>query len=237
MALSRWNWFSNDPNARSSANQDQKGQSLTQSGLFPFPMPSSYFGPLSQFYQDMDRMMESTFRNLSRFSLPHLFSNNNETLPAFPGIAELPGFMFRPNINIASTDQEYTITAEVPGMAEEDITLELSPDGTLTLSGEKKQQSEKHAQHLHCMECAYGVFQRTLSLPEEADKERIKASFANGILTITVPMKQSTAPSEPTKHIPIQGAKGTSQQSSSTKENTKDKDKGHSGGEHPHKAA
>ena len=54
--------------------------------------------------------------------------------------------MFQPHVDIASSDEEYTITVEVPGLDERDVRLEVSADGMLTISGEKRRESEERGQ-------------------------------------------------------------------------------------------
>ena len=109
--------------------------------------------------------------------------------------------LLRPNVNVASTDKEYTITVEVPGVDETEVKLELTNDGQLIVRGEKKQEKEQKDQNFYRVECAYGSFQRTLSLPKDATKDKIDASFKNGVLTITCPRK--IVVDMPTKRIDI----------------------------------
>jgi HSP20 family protein len=112
--------------------------------------------------------------------------------------------VLRPNIDVASTDKEYVITVEVPGVDEKDVKLELTGDGTLIIQGEKKHEKEQTDKNFHRVERSYGSFRRTLSLPEDASQENIQASFKNGVLTVTVPRK--VVAQAPTKRIEIKKA-------------------------------
>ena len=93
---------------------------------------------------------------------------------------------FLPNIDVAETDKEITITAELAGMDQKDVELTLNDD-ILTIRGEKKQESEhKDAKSFH-RECSYGSFVRSIQLPAEVDQDKVKAEFKKGVLKIQLP--------------------------------------------------
>lgn len=176
----QWNWAkeSNDMMERGISSAQQNVQSMMERGRDQLTS-ASYFRPLSNFYQDMDRLMEQTLRS---FGLPSMFT----------GMAGLQDMMFRPSVDITSTETEYSIAVEVPGMEEKDIRIDLSTDGQLTVCGEKKADSDSHEKDFHRMERSFGSFRRTLSLPDDVDQENVEASFRNGVLTITAPRTEST---------------------------------------------
>lgn len=89
-------------------------------------------------------------------------------------------------MKIAADDKAYTIGVEVPGVEEKDLKLELSGD-TLTISGEKRHEAEEKEKNYYRMERSYGSFQRVLTLPEDADRDGVSATFKNGVLTIEIP--------------------------------------------------
>jgi HSP20 family protein len=91
-----------------------------------------------------------------------------------------------PAVDITEKEGEYSITAEVPGMAEKEIQVSLSGD-TLTIKGEKRQEREEKGENRYLSERSYGEFQRAFTLPEDVDRERIAAAFANGVLSVTLP--------------------------------------------------
>ena len=97
--------------------------------------------------------------------------------------------MFRPRIDIRDHETAITITVELPGINQHDIDISLSRD-TLCIKGEKKQSTDQNTYSSHYTECAYGSFQRIVSLPVHVDGEKAKASFKNGILTITLPKEK-----------------------------------------------
>ena len=135
--------------------------------------------PLVQLQRDIDRMFDGVFRGFGFPSLDSERTLSNEVTT------------LQPRIDIASTDKEYSITAEVPGVDEKDVQLELADNGTLTIRGEKKQEKEEKQKDFYRVERSYGSFQRLLSLPEDADRENIQASFKNGVLTVSVARRQA----------------------------------------------
>lgn len=92
---------------------------------------------------------------------------------------------FAPSIDISETEKQYVIDVEVPGMNKKDINLNVE-NNTLTISGERKFEKEEDNKQYHRVETHYGSFSRSFALPENADFDSIKASYANGILTVTV---------------------------------------------------
>ena len=89
----------------------------------------------------------------------------------------------------------------MPGVAENDIQLELEGD-TLRIKGEKKQEKEEKETDYYRIERSFGSFQRMLSLPEDADQAKIEAKFNKGVLAVTIPRKAT--PKSEAKRIPIQ---------------------------------
>ena len=175
-----WDWLQ-DENAGTFLNPMRHGGP-------PALTPASYFRPFSNFFMDVERMFDSGLRS---FGLPMLMG-----APVMWNVQA-----FSPVLDIASNDNEYVVTVEVPGMEEKDIQLNISKDGVLTISGEKRQESEENKQSFERMECAYGAFQRTLTLPADADKDAIDARFKNGVLTITCPRARASKSQD--RHIPI----------------------------------
>ena len=108
--------------------------------------------------------------------------------------------LLRPKVDINASDQEYTISVEIPGIKQDDIKLEIK-DNCLTIAGEKRQEAEDKSKGYYRMERSYGTFQRRLSLPEDADNEDIDARFSDGILTIRLPRKENSTAA--TRQIPV----------------------------------
>jgi HSP20 family protein len=103
----------------------------------------------------------------------------------------------KPAIDVSEGADAYTLTAELPGMTESDIEVALAND-TLTITGEKQQEQEQKDANYYVSERSYGAFTRSFALPDGVDVERIAASFAKGVLTVTLP-KSPQARAEPKK--------------------------------------
>lgn len=95
-------------------------------------------------------------------------------------------FRFAPEMDVSETEQEIIVKADIPGVEEKDIDVSLTDD-LLTVKGEKKMEKEEKEENFYRMERSHGSFQRCIQLPSKVDQEKVKASFKNGVLTITLP--------------------------------------------------
>jgi HSP20 family protein len=93
---------------------------------------------------------------------------------------------FSPRMDVAESDTEIVVSAELPGLDDEDIDVSLSR-GMLTISGEKRQGKEEKGRNYYRVERSYGSFQRSIPLPAEVDASKVDAVFRKGVLTITLP--------------------------------------------------
>jgi len=107
---------------------------------------------------------------------------------------------FLPRVDIAESDKEVVVTAELPGLSEKDVEVSLS-QGQLVLSGQKKSEREEKDKSFHLVERSYGSFKRVVDLPVALQEDKAQASFKNGVLTVKVP-KSAEAKS---RKIQIQG--------------------------------
>ncbi|KXZ47808.1 hypothetical protein GPECTOR_32g420 [Gonium pectorale] len=107
-------------------------------------------------------------------------------------------------MDILETPQAFELYADTPGLAPEDITVELQ-EGILIVSGERKVSLQTSGGKVWCSERASYSFSRSLALPESADADRITASVDKGVLTVIVPKKEPPAKPEP-KRITVTGA-------------------------------
>ena len=85
-----------------------------------------------------------------------------------------------PKLDIAELKDKFEIKAELPGMDEKDINLSVE-DGVLTISGEKKAESEEKDKGYYLKECSYGSFSRAVRLPDNVADEKIEAKFKKGV--------------------------------------------------------
>lgn len=93
---------------------------------------------------------------------------------------------FSPKVDIAESDNEFEIQLHVPGMKKGDFNIDLNDD-QITVSGERKFDEEKKGRNFHSVESYYGSFNRTFYLPDVINKEKVDASYQDGILTISLP--------------------------------------------------
>jgi HSP20 family protein len=98
-----------------------------------------------------------------------------------------------PSVDIYETEHELVLTAELPGIDESDINIEIE-DNTLTIKGERKLEKEIREENYHRIERAYGSFARSFSLPHYIEQEKIGAEHENGILKITMPKRPESKP-------------------------------------------
>jgi HSP20 family protein len=100
---------------------------------------------------------------------------------------------FAPLMDVAETDDAYVVTAEIPGAKPEDVTVELH-EGVLTLRGEKRSERDERKEHLRYVERTYGSFSRSFALPQNANPEKVDASFKEGVLTLRIPKREEAKP-------------------------------------------
>lgn len=124
---------------------------------------------LPELRREMDRLFDEFFTG---FGLPSLGRNE--------------GRMPTPRIDVSESDQDIQIAAELPGLDEKDVEVTITDD-TLTIRGEKKEESEREEHDYHMTERSYGTFSRTLRLPFAVDAGQAKAAFKDGVLRITLP--------------------------------------------------
>ena len=108
-----------------------------------------------------------------------------------------------PPIEVSEQDGKFVISAEIPGVNEQDIEIEAADDA-LVLHGVKQQERREGDGGTQRTERFYGEFYRVVPLPEGADPERANARFENGVLRIEVPLAQSSR-----KKIPVQSSQST----------------------------
>jgi len=92
---------------------------------------------------------------------------------------------FSPSSDAAKTDDYYEVNLELPGVGEDDITVEIH-DGRLTVSGEKRSAHEEKGKDFFFSERSYGHFQRVFRLPADADEDKVAATHKDGVLSIRI---------------------------------------------------
>jgi HSP20 family protein len=145
-----------------------------QHGAFP-AMSESWQG----FRQEMDSLFDRFSSGFESFPLQPFTNMRKLWSPGIAGFANLA-------VDVAEDEKAYTITAELPGVSENDIEVSVDDD-MLVIKGEKRQEKNEHEKNRYLSERCYGAFQRMFSLPRGADGNKVEARFQNGVLVVTVP--------------------------------------------------
>jgi HSP20 family protein len=124
--------------------------------------------PFFNLHRDVNRLFDDVFRgfDLAPFGSDRVFDR---------GIGW-------PSVEVSETGKELKVTAELPGLEEKDVQVELA-DGVLTLKGEKKTETEDKERRFS--ERTYGLFERRIPV-EGVDVDKVSAAFKNGVLTVTM---------------------------------------------------
>jgi HSP20 family protein len=122
------------------------------------------------------------FTTLQR-EIDRVFDDFTQGWPTLGGLAKTD---LLPSMDVTETDKEIEITAELPGLEEKDVQINVA-DNVLMIRGEKKAEKEEKDKDYRLVERTYGSFSRTLELPAGIDPDTIKASIAKGVLKVTVP--------------------------------------------------
>ena len=133
------------------------------------------FGELGTLRREMDRLWDSFFGERP--------------------LARVWEREWAPSLDVSETKDNFVVKAEVPGIDAKDIDISLTGD-VLTIKGEKKQEREEKEEDYHLVERSYGTFSRSIRLPAEVESAKIKASYKNGILSVTLPKSEKVKAKE-----------------------------------------
>lgn len=140
-------------------------------GLIPWQQGRETFGPL----EDLWRLMETPLA-----SDPNMMKWMGEERAAWV-----------PKVDIEENENEFVLSASLPGMKKEDIRVEVEED-SVTLHGERKFKKNAEENGFHRVEQAYGTFHRTIGLPGTVATDRVEATYCDGILTVRVPKAEGS---------------------------------------------
>ncbi|KAJ3335310.1 hypothetical protein HDU83_000400 [Entophlyctis luteolus] len=98
------------------------------------------------------------------------------------------GGKFNAFMDLSETDKEYILHADIPGVKKDDIDISIK-ENVLTIAGERSTNKEIKDDQRHLVERAYGKFARSLRLPNNANADKVAASFDNGVLQLVFPKK------------------------------------------------
>ena len=143
--------------------------------------PRESLDPFMMFHREMNRLFDDVFRGFGTSNLSPL----------------MEGRFGWPKLELSDTDKTLVISAELPGMTEKDVQIEIA-NGVLAIPGEKK--SERNGEGKYFTERYYGSFERQIPL-DNVQEDKAEATFKNGVLTISLP--KSDKPREGVKRIAI----------------------------------
>lgn len=143
-------------------------------GRKPLPVRREDAEPFRDFQRQMNRLFDEFFGEAP------LAERSRES--AWAPVA------FMPRVDVSETDAEIKVSAELPGMDEKDISVELQDD-VLVLRGEKKSEQEEKGKNWFRREQSYGSFHRAIELPAGVDAGKAKAQFKKGVLTFVAPKR------------------------------------------------
>jgi HSP20 family protein len=154
--------------------------------IMPFAgrAPARADDPFSQLHREINRAFGDVWRDFG-------------AVPAAGG-----AIGWTPSVDVKEENGRLLVTAELPGVSEKDVSVTVDGD-LLTIAGEKKAEREEKDEKgaWHITERSWGAFRRSFSLPFEPPPGAIEASFANGVLKVSLPKPPEPAPK--TKQIPI----------------------------------
>jgi HSP20 family protein len=100
---------------------------------------------------------------------------------------------FAPRINVAETETDFEVTADLPGIKADDVSVELH-DGQLTISGHRESHTESKEKTFHRVERTAGEFRRVISVGVPVDEDKISAEYTDGVLRVTLPKSEKLRP-------------------------------------------
>ena len=154
------------------------------------------FAVLRQMTSELDRVFEQPFGTAFRW-------------PSIRAIAFPGGESWAPQIDVFERDNRLVTKVDLPGLKKEDVKVEIT-DGQLAVSGERHSETKEEKDNVYRCERSYGSFYRAVPLPDGAKLEDVKATFADGVLEVSVPLPAKAdakprivaveEPAKPAKH-------------------------------------
>lgn len=114
--------------------------------------------------------------------------------PSWPESKEsLISAEWSPLVDITEDEKEYLVKAEIPGVKKEDLKVKVE-DGTLSITGERRSEKEEKNKKHHRIERSYGSFERSFTLPDDADAGKISSEFKDGLLQVHLAKNPNARP-------------------------------------------
>jgi HSP20 family protein len=113
-----------------------------------------------------------------------------ELAPSWPALASAA---FSPDFEVKETKDAFAFTADMPGVSEKDLQIQLS-ENRLSISGKRESEKAEQGETYYTNERNYGSFMRSFTLPEGIDADKVRAELKNGVLSVTVPKRPEAQP-------------------------------------------
>jgi len=110
-----------------------------------------------------------------------------------PAWSSLEGVSFAPAFEVKETKEGFVFTADLPGVAEKDLQVQLS-DNRLSISGKRESEKTEQGDTYYTSERSYGSFTRSFTLPEGVDRDKLRAELKSGVLSVTAPKRPEAQP-------------------------------------------
>lgn len=148
---------------------------------------ASPFALMRRMAEDMDRLFDSFGFGRTGLLPLHRSWLDDDTFPT-TGTQQA---LWTPQVEMLERGDKLVVRADLPGLRREDVNVEVD-DGTLTISGERKQEHEENREGFYRSERSYGQFYRSIPLPDGVDADQVDASFRDGVLEVsfTAPREQ-----------------------------------------------
>lgn len=159
-------------------------ENMARRSLIPFNFGKE-LEPFNWLRREVDSLFDNFWRSSSLQSPLSLYERE---------------FPLTPDLDVSEMDNEFTVVADLPGLEEKDINVEIN-NNILRISGEKKVDREEKGKNFHRIERLSGSFNRSIQLPALINEDNVQASFKNGVLTITLP--KSAEAKTKAKHIEV----------------------------------
>ena len=140
-------------------------------------------------------MLPSLWRNKRSLYRPSTEDYFDRYFYRWPSLEDETDTAWTPRVDINETDKEVTLDVELPGLEKKDVTVEVR-DNTLTISGERTNEKKTDDKYCRRVERHYGKFERTFSLSDEVDANKISAKYKNGVLSLALPKTEKAIPKE-----------------------------------------
>jgi HSP20 family protein len=99
------------------------------------------------------------------------------------------GGVWSPSVDVKEDEQHYIVNVELPGLKSSEIEVQVE-NNVLFISGERRMENKQEGENWHFVERSYGNFSRSFRLPKNVDSENVKASYTDGVLSISIPKSE-----------------------------------------------